>query len=128
LVESHVSCALRCGVGLRVPVALVERYAQPLPMPSESVAKQIRQIARDLDSDQWRVRDRAQAKILALGPPVMSVLKQIQPAAPAEASQRIDLIVARLAKELEGPSANGGGPSDADGDGIADGPIMIFNQ
>jgi hypothetical protein len=113
LVESHLTCQLKCGVAVRVPIALLENYDQPLPLPSPLMVERIKQVARDLDSDDWRVRDRAQSQILAVGPPAMSVLKQIQPTAPAETSQRIDLIISRLSSELEKRS----GPTPASGDG-----------
>jgi hypothetical protein len=103
---------------VRVPIALLENYDQPLPLPSPLMVERIKQVARDLDSDDWRVRDRAQSQILAVGPPAMSVLKQIQPTAPAETSQRIDLIISRLSSELEkrsGPTPASGGGGDVDG-------------
>ncbi len=101
LVESHVSCLLKCGVGIRVPVSLIDVYQQPLPFPSPLIIEQIRRIAKDLDADQWRTRDAAQTKLVALGPSAMSVLKQLRPGAPAESGQRIDLIMNRLTDELE---------------------------
>lgn len=101
LVESHVSCLLKCGVGIRVPVSLIDVYQQPLPFPSPPIIEQIRRIARDLDADQWKLRDAAQTKILEVGPPALSVLKQLRPGAAAEAGQRIDLIMNRLTDELE---------------------------
>jgi hypothetical protein len=108
LVESHVTCLLKCGVSLRVPIALIESYSQPLPTPSPNMVDRIKEVVRDLDSSDWKVRDRAQAQILAIGPSVMSVLRKIQPTAPAEASQRIDLILHRLMLQLEREARGGG--------------------
>lgn len=101
LVESHVNCLLKCGVGIRVPVSLIDVYEQPLPFPSPPIIERIRRIARDLDADQWKTRDAAQTKIMEIGPSAMSVLKQIRPGAPAEVGQRIDLIMNRLTDDLE---------------------------
>jgi hypothetical protein len=135
LVESHVSCLLQCGVGIRVPVQLIDHYAQPVPTPSDPVIRQIREVARQLDSDDWRTRDRAQSRLLALGPPVMSVLKQLQPTAPAEVAQRIDLIVIRLTRQVQSASGGGAGTQDAEGevrpaDPLAppNGPVIIFDR
>jgi hypothetical protein len=101
LVESHVNCLLKCGMGISVPISLIDVYQQPLPFPSPPVIRQIHQIARDLDADLWATRNSAQAKLLRIGPSAMSVLKQIRPGAPAEAAQRIDVIMNRLTDELE---------------------------
>jgi hypothetical protein len=120
LVESHVTCRLRCGVSIRVPIALVDGYEQPLPVPSPAMVERIKLVAKDLDSDEWTVRDRAQSQILAIGPPVLSVLKQLQPKAPDEAAQRIELIINRLARQLEHPQ---GEPTPPDSNG---GAIDVF--
>jgi hypothetical protein len=111
LVESHVTCLLKCGVIIRVPIALVETYSQPLPLPSPPMVEQIKRVARELDADDWKIRDQAQTQILAIGPPAMSVLRQIQPTSPAEAAQRIELIIQRLSSELDqsGGSSTGVG-------------------
>jgi hypothetical protein len=100
LTESRLACRLNCGVTVRVPVALVENYRQPLPAPSPVMVAKIRAIVRELDAEDWRTRDTAQARLVAIGPPVMSVLRQLQPTAPAEAARRIELIVDRLSAEL----------------------------
>lgn len=104
LVESHIAAHLRCGLMLRLPIALVDHYLQPLPLPSLQIVKKVKEVAVLLDHDNWRMRDHAQNQIMSLGPSVMSVLKQIQPTAPAEASQRIQLMLDRLTEQLEGPA------------------------
>jgi hypothetical protein len=115
-VESHVTCLLKCGVGLRIPISLIDLYNQPLPLPSSATAKRIRQVVRDLDSDDWKTREHAQNQILMIGPPAMAVLKQLQPSAPAEAAQRIELIINRLSSQLEKANgvSNGTGEREAD--------------
>jgi hypothetical protein len=122
LVESHVTAQLKCGVILRVPISLIENYDQPLPLPSPPMVQRIKQIARELDADDWRIRDQAQSKILAVGPPAMAVLKQIKPTAPAEAAGRIELIIQRLSEELESainPAAAAAGVGDGGVDPLA---------
>jgi hypothetical protein len=101
LVESHVTCLLKCGLSLRVPITLIEHYQQPLPLPSSPMIDRIKQTARDLDSDNWTIRDQAQSQLIAIGPSTMAVLKQIRAAASVEAAQRIDLIVNQLSADLE---------------------------
>ncbi len=100
---------------IRVPIALVDSYTQPLPLPSPPMVERIKRIARELDADDWRIRDQAQTQILAVGPPAMSVLRQIQPTAPAEAAQRIELIIQRLSSELDQPGGSTGAGAPFDG-------------
>jgi hypothetical protein len=108
---------------MSIPVALLAEYSQPMPIPSKPMVERIREIARDLDHEDWRRRDRAQSQIMSIGPSVMSVLKQIQPSAPAEASQRIDLMVHRLARQLEKPGSTGV-PAASD-DPFGDGALAV---
>ena len=134
LVESHVTCLLKCGVSIRVPISLIDRYSQPLPFPSPPMMARIKQIARDLDSDNWKVRDGAQAQILAIGPSAMSVLKQIQPSAPAEAAQRIDVILGRLSAQLQKsgdtgtPAVSEGGATPQDGAFVNPPVLQMFDR
>lgn len=112
LAESELTCQLNCGVIVRVPVALLEDYRQPLPVPSLAMIKRIRAVVRQLDAPDWHTRDAAQAQLVAIGPPVMSVLRQLKPTTPTEAAQRIDLILDRLTDELTRNTATAPTPTD----------------
>ena len=101
LVEARVSCQLKCGVTVSVPVALVDSYAQPVPTPSAPMVRRIHEMARALDDRSWNIRRQAQDEILSIGVPAIAVLKQLQPTAPVEAGQRIALIIEDLSSELE---------------------------
>jgi len=101
LTESRLACQLECGVTIPVPVPLLADYRQPLPAPSPAMIGRIRAIARQLDADDWRTRDAAQAQLLAVGPPVLSVLRELRPTAPVEAAQRIAQVVDRLSRQLD---------------------------
>ena len=117
LAQSHLTCQLRCGMSMRVPVALVEEYAQPLPEPSPKVSDQIRTIANQLDSDDYSIRERAQSDILAIGPSALSILKVLRKSAPPEARGRIEVLTQRLVREIERPGQNTGpAQMDAEGD------------
>jgi hypothetical protein len=114
-------------VAVRLPVTLVDRYAQPQPMPSGPMIERIRRMARDLGADEWAVRDRAQAEMLAIGPPVRGVLKTLRPSAgSSEAAQRIEVILMRLGDQLEATirGASGGGTAN----GAWGGPVMPNEQ
>lgn len=111
LVESHVTCLLKCGISVRVPVPLIEIYQQPLPLPSPPVIDRIKRTVHSLEANDWKTRTRAQSEILAIGPSGIAVLKELRPTAPAEAAQRIDVMLNLLSSDLE--SASGATPASA---------------
>jgi hypothetical protein len=102
IVESTVPCRLQCGVLLNVPASLLKEYNQPYPQPSADTVKQIEATAADLNADDWRQRDRAEAQLTAMGPAVIGVLRNLRSQAAPEAQQRIDAII----KQLQTPSAH----------------------
>lgn len=87
-----------CGVSMRIPAALVEDYTQPRPQPSENVIATIKSLVETLNADDWRLRDEAQAKLIAMGPVALGTLKELRVKEGPEAQQRIDLIVPVLEK------------------------------
>jgi hypothetical protein len=89
-----VDCALRCGASLRVPVAMVKRYAQPRPRPSPQVVERIKAVVADLNADDWKARDRAAAQLASIGSSAAAVLKELRDGQPPEVRQRIDQILA----------------------------------
>jgi hypothetical protein len=101
LTESRLMCHLKCGVTIPVPLPLLADYRQPLPAPSPAMIRRIRAIVRQLDADDWRTRDAAQAQLVAVGPPALSVLRQLRPTVPIEAAQRITQILDRLTQQLD---------------------------
>jgi hypothetical protein len=117
LAESHLTCELRCGLIVKAPVALTAQYLQPLPQTSDSMAKRIRAIVRELDADDWHTRDRAHGRILSIGPPAISILKQLRSGCHPEGRQRIDLILQNLTMQLQGPESGQASPHVADVDG-----------
>lgn len=101
LTESRLACHLKCGVTIEVPLPLLSDYRQPLPTPSPAMIRRIRAIVRQLDADDWRARDAAQAQLVAVGPPVLGVLRQLRPTVPIESAQRITQILGRLTQQLD---------------------------
>jgi hypothetical protein len=101
LEEPEVVCQLRSEVSARAPVALIEEYSQPRPQPSPAVIETIKLLVTDLGAADWKQRDHAQEKLVALGPAILATLKQLRPAQGPEAQQRIDGIVQRLEKDLK---------------------------
>jgi hypothetical protein len=94
--QPTVGCRLLCGVELNVPLPLLNEYNQPHPLPSADMIKQIEAAAADLNADDWRQRDRAEATLKTMGPAVIGVLRQVRDKQPPEAQQRIDAIIKAL--------------------------------
>jgi hypothetical protein len=82
-----------CGVSVRIAANLVDEYLQPRPQPSENVIGTIKSLVEKLNADDWRLRDEAQDKLVAMGPVAMGTLKQLRTNQEPEAQQRIDVIV-----------------------------------
>jgi hypothetical protein len=87
-----------CGISVRIPASLVEEYVQPRPQPSDNVIETIKSLVVRLNADDWRLRDEAQEKLIAMGPVALGTLKQMRVKEAPEAQQRIDLIVPVLEK------------------------------
>lgn len=108
LQEQELSCTLASGLAVRVPVALVEAYQQPQPVPSAQMIDRIKSVVTELNADDWKQRDRAEAALVGMGPVAIGILKQIRGDQPPEAQQRIDSVVKALEKERDG--AEGSAP------------------
>ena len=99
LQEQQLAIDLKSGVQIKVPVALVEDYAQPRPKPSQAAIDTIKQLVAELSAEDGTQRDAAQEKLTSMGPVVLMVLKELRGAQSPEAQQRIDAIVKQLDKD-----------------------------
>jgi hypothetical protein len=120
LAETDLTCNLKCGVTMRVPVALVEEYNQPFPQPSEAMVKRVKEQVAQLDADDWKGRDRAEAQLVGMGPAIAGTLRQLRNDQSPEARQRIDSVLKQLEKQAgearptnPGAAVPGGGPQEA---------------
>ena len=104
LQEQEVTCQLKSGVTLKVPVALVAEYTQPKPNASGAVADVIKNLVAELNADDFKARDSAQEKLVSMGAIVVSTLEQVRPQQSPEAQQRIDAVL----KQVSGKSAASG--------------------
>lgn len=98
--------ALESGMTVRVPVSLIEKYDHPLPQPSAVMRRQIEQVVVDLDAEDWRLRDRAQAQLVSMGPAVIGLLRELRTSQPPEAQQRIDQVLDEIQKQREAARAS----------------------
>ena len=99
LQDPTLKCQLASGVALAIPIALLEEYNQPQPAPAAGMVEKIKSAVAQLNADEWKARDRAEAELTAMGPVVVGVLKQMRADQPPEAQQRIDQILAAVAKK-----------------------------
>jgi hypothetical protein len=103
LQEPALNCTLESGVTVSVPVALLDEYSQPQPQPAANMIEKIKASVAQLNSDDWKQRDKAEAELTAMGPVVVSTLKQMRTSQPPEAQQRIDQILANVAAKKDKP-------------------------
>jgi hypothetical protein len=97
--QPELAAHLGSGVDIKVPVALLEQYSQPQPQPSASMLERIKIIVADLNSDDWRTRDRAQAALIGMGPVASGVLKELRSGQPPEVQKSIDQVIDKLEQE-----------------------------
>jgi len=99
LQEPEVTCVTRGGLEVKVPIALVEDYTQPLPKPSGAMVDKIKSLVTELNAEDWASRQRAQDKLTAMGHIAAGILRDMRPNQPEEAQSRIDQILAGLEKK-----------------------------
>jgi hypothetical protein len=97
--DPMVSCNLKSGVVVKIPMALIDHYSNPQPQPSALMVERIKTIVADLSADDWKQRDRAEAQLVAMGPIVSGVLKGMSGSVPPEAQQRIESVLKQLEKK-----------------------------
>ncbi|HEX3355976.1 MAG TPA: hypothetical protein VHS31_03250 [Tepidisphaeraceae bacterium] len=98
LEETSLTCDLGGGLSVHVPTALLDTYSQPSPMPSDQMMEKIKATVQQLNADDWKARDQAQADLVAMGATVVPVLKQLRDTQGPEAQQRIDTILKQFDK------------------------------
>jgi hypothetical protein len=118
------------GLSLKVPLALLEEYSQPQPQPSKDLTEKIKKIVEDLNSKDWKERDRAEAALLSMGPTAIGVLKQLRQDQPPEAQQRFDNILQQLEKQQKSQGKPGGTGASSGGAGTPIAPPVpaIFDR
>jgi hypothetical protein len=99
LQQTELSCELKSGITMKVPLALLEEYTQPQPRPSPSMIEKIKGIIGDLNADDWKQRDRAQAALISMGPVAAGPLKELRAKQPPEAQKAIDIILQKLEEQ-----------------------------
>jgi hypothetical protein len=98
LQEQTLACHLKSGLDVRVPVGLVESYANPSAVAPQMILDRIKSLVGDLNADDWKQRDAAEQELVKMGAEVGATLKTMRDQQPPEAQQRIDAIVKQLQK------------------------------
>jgi hypothetical protein len=101
LQSATVQCKLASGPVINVPPALIDVYNQPLPRPSDVMIEKIKATVADLNADDWKQRDKAEADLVQMGIAVVGVLKDMRASQTPESQQRIDSIL----KQVQKPAA-----------------------
>ena len=108
LEEKEITCQLKSGLTLKVPLALVVDYHQPQPSANSGIVDRVKQIVAKLNADEQKERDEAQKQLIDMGQPIVSVLQQLRAGQPPEAQQRIDTVLQAL---KNAPPANNPQPA-----------------
>jgi hypothetical protein len=104
LQEQELSCQLKSGVALKVPVALVAEYTQPSPKPAATMVGRVKEVVEKLNADDWKARDAAQKELVAMGASIAPILKDLKANQPPEAQQRIDDVLRSFGKAPAAPT------------------------
>jgi hypothetical protein len=115
LQDQELSCKLASGLDVKVPVALLSEYQQPSPAPADQMVDRIKATVKELNAEDWKVRDHAEATLVAMGPVAFGVLKELRSAQPPEAQQRIDSVIKELEKQRDSAPKATSGPKPGTG-------------
>jgi hypothetical protein len=110
LQDQELACHLTSGLDVKVPVALLAEYQQPQPAPADQMVDRIKATVKELNAEDWKVRDHAEATLVAMGPVAIGVLKELRPSQPPEAQQRIDSVIKELEKQRDSAPKPTSGP------------------
>lgn len=86
------------GPTLTVPLDLIDGYVNNAPKPSDDASAKVRELVAKLNDDDFKVREEAQKQLVATGPTIAPLLRELKAAQPPEAQQRIDAILGQLEK------------------------------
>jgi hypothetical protein len=98
LETQSLTCDLGDGIQVSLPVPLIDAFSQPSPMPSAQMLEKIKAVVQQLNADDWKARDQAQADLVAMGNTIVPVLKKVREDQGPEAQQRIDAILKQFEK------------------------------
>ncbi|MGB2824718.1 MAG: hypothetical protein WBF17_27345 [Phycisphaerae bacterium] len=110
--------ALGCGERVKTAAAVLELIGrgdsavgflseklrpQKMPLDKDKVAS----LVEELDSEKWQVRQKAQAQLAALGPPIIPLLRDVlRKGASAEVKVRIEAVLRELDDSAKGSPAS----------------------
>lgn len=100
-----IACKLICGVTVNIPVALINKYGNPLPRPSDLMVDRIKAVVAELSAEDWKQRERAEAQLVTMGSSVVPILRELSGTLSLEAQQRIDSVLKQLEKKPAAGSA-----------------------
>ena len=108
LQEAQLSCTLRSGMSLNVPLALLDEYCEPQPRPSPSMIEKIKSIIADLSAEDWKARERAKAALIGMGPVAATALKELRAQQPPETQKSIDIVLQAMEEQRKKEKAGRG--------------------
>jgi len=94
-----LSLQLSAGPTLQVPVASIRDYQNPRPLPAQSIVDKANDAIKQLNADDWKQREQAEAGLVGMGDAIIPVLQDAQKEQPPESRERITAIIAKLKKD-----------------------------
>lgn len=86
------------GVALEIPVASIRAYVNPSPLPSEAMVTRMNDQIKQLDAEDWKQRDAAEAALVGMGSSITPALKEAVAGKSPEVTQRLQSVIAKLEK------------------------------
>ncbi|HEX8916529.1 MAG TPA: hypothetical protein VF796_29525, partial [Humisphaera sp.] len=130
--EADLQVELASGLKVQLPLALLEEYRQPQPLPGKEMEQKIVAMVKDLEDADWKVRDRAQAGLLKVGPVATGVLRKMRAGKPADAQGRIDAVLKELdaqrAKAAKTTTGSAVAPGGGGGNFVQPAPVPMQIQ
>jgi hypothetical protein len=106
LESPSITCTLKSGLSIDVPLALLDNYENPTPRPSDAMVQKVKDTVTKLAADDFKDRDAAQEALTSMGPVIAGELQDLRASQPPEAQQRIDAILREFATQKK-PGAGG---------------------
>jgi hypothetical protein len=94
--ERSLTLKLAGGLELSIPADLISSYTNTAAIPNDHAASNVKELVAQLNDDNFRTRESAQAKLLDAGKSILPLLKELRPSQPPEAQTRLDAIIAKL--------------------------------
>jgi hypothetical protein len=97
--EATLGVKVGGGTAVAIPVDLIVSYSNAHPRPSDDTTARVEELVGKLNDDDFKARETAQQALVATGPVIVPILRELKALQPPEAQQRIEQILTQLEKQ-----------------------------